>query len=214
MTHEWLNIFSVLAVFTLAIVSPGPNFLLVVSTALGDSRRAGIFTALGVATGSGLFAAAGLLGLILVINALPHFATAVALLGGGYLAWLGVTMIAHLFRRRATVPVEAGAGRSGRSPLQAYRAGLITNLTNPKAWAFYFSLFTLVMAPGAPLWEKIFLNGAMFLISFGWYALVALLISERRVQPLFLRVQPAIQALLGVLLVGLGGRLALGSLFG
>ena len=213
MTSDWLNIISVLTLFTLAIVSPGPNFLLVVSTTLGDSRRAGLFTALGVATGSGLFAAAGLLGLILVISALPHFATAVALLGGGYLAWLGAGMVGRLLRPRLPLPAAAAA-TGGRSPLQAYRSGLLTNLTNPKAWAFYFSLFTLVMERGAPLWEKVFLNLAMFLISFGWYALVALLISERRVQPYFLRTQPLIQALLGLLLVALGGRLVLSVILG
>ncbi|AMV71619.1 LysE family transporter [Desulfuromonas carbonis] len=213
MENLWLNISAVLAIFTLAIISPGPNFLMVVSTTLGDSRRAGLFTALGVATGSGLFALAGLLGLILVINTLPHFATAVAVLGGGYLAWLGATMVGRLFRPRLPL-TAATVAAGGRSPLQAYRAGLITNLTNPKAWAFYFSLFTLVLAPGAPLWAKVFLNLAMFLISFGWYALVALLISERRVQPLFLRAQPLIQALLGLMLIFLGGRLALSALFG
>ncbi len=205
----WINITAVLAVFTLAIVSPGPNFLLVVDTTLGDSRRAGLYTAFGVATGSGLFASAGLLGLLLLVTALPHFSTVLSLLGGGYLVWLGCGMV--LRRRRAgNVPTDAGRpARVPLAPLSAYRTGLFTNLTNPKAWAFYFSLFTLVMAPGAPLWEKAFLNLAMFLISFSWYACVALLISDRRLQPLFLRFQPALQTILGCLLILLGGRLAL-----
>lgn len=210
----WINIGAVLTIFTLVIISPGPNFLLVVDTALGDSRRAGLYAALGVATGSGLFAAAGLLGLLLLVTALPHFTTALSLLGGGYLAWLGFGMV-----RRWRRPGTAAAGtetpkRPALRPLAAYRTGLITNLTNPKAWAFYFSLFTLVMAPGAPLWEKIFLNLTMFLISFTWYACVALLISDRRLQPVFLRVQPVVQGVLGTLLIVLGGRLALQALQG
>jgi threonine/homoserine/homoserine lactone efflux protein len=32
MTHHWLNILSILGVFTLAIISPGPNFIMVVDT--------------------------------------------------------------------------------------------------------------------------------------------------------------------------------------
>ena len=211
MDTNWVNIGAVLAVFTLAIVSPGPNFLLVVETALGGSRRAALYTALGVATGSGLFAAAGLVGLLLIVTTLPHFATALSLLGGGYLAWLGLNMIGKALRpqhqRAAELPSAAAPG-----PLRAYRTGLFTNLTNPKAWAFYFSLFTLVMAPGAPLWEKSFLNLAMFLISFAWYGCVALFITDRRIQPLFLRAQPLFQGLLGGLLTLLGGRLALSAL--
>jgi len=35
------------------------------------------------------------------------------------------------------------------------RSGL---LTNPKAWAFCFSRFTLVAAPTTPPWAKAFLN--------------------------------------------------------
>ena len=209
MDSTWVNITAVLTIFTLAIVSPGPNFLLVVETALGGSRRAGLYAALGVATGSGLFAAAGLLGLLLLVTALPHFAATLSLLGGGYLVWLGCGMIGKFFRPHTAPDPGGHAGQKLLAPLATYRKGLFTNLTNPKAWAFYFSLFTLVMAPGAPLWEKAFLNLAMFLISFSWYAGVALLISDRRMRPLFLRVQPAVQALLGGLLILLGGRLAL-----
>ena len=209
MNPLWLNMAGTLAVFTLAIVSPGPNFILVVNTGLADSRRAGLFTALGVAIGSGLFALAGLLGLILLINSLPHFAVVVRLAGGGYLAWLGAGMLLRTLRRPAGIAPVAGIARDGLPPLAALRRGLFTNLTNPKAWAFYFSLFTLVAAPTTPLWAKVVLNLSMFLISFFWYAGVAVLISDRRVQPHFLRLQPLIQGLLGGLLAWLGGRLLL-----
>jgi threonine efflux protein len=209
MNPVWLNIASVLAIFTLAIISPGPNFIMVVNTSLADSRRAGLFTALGVAVGSGIFALAGLLGLILLISSLPHFAVVVRIAGGGYLAWFGVGMIRKVLRRPRGSAVVPGNVRSQASPLKAFRTGLFTNLTNPKAWAFYFSLFTLVAAPSTPLWAKIFLNLTMFLISFTWYSSVALLLSDRRAQPHFLRLQPLIQGVLGILLVLLGGRLLL-----
>lgn len=209
MNPLWLNMTATLAVFTLAIVSPGPNFILVVNTGLADSRRAGLFTALGVAIGSGLFALAGLLGLILLINSLPHFAVVVRLAGGGYLAWLGAGMLLRALRRPAGTAPVAGIAHDRLRPLAALRRGLFTNLTNPKAWAFYFSLFTLIASPATPLWAKVVLNLSMFLISFFWYAGVAVLISDRRVQPHFLRLQPLIQGLLGGLLAWLGGRLLL-----
>jgi len=209
MNPDWLNILSILAIFTLAIISPGPNFIMVVQTSLADSRRAGLFTALGVAVGSGLFALAGLLGLILLVSSLPHFAVFIRLAGGGYLAWLGAGMLRKALRRPRGGAVVPGTVRSQASPARAFRTGLLTNLTNPKAWAFYFSLFTLVASPSTPLWAKIFLNIAMFLISFGWYAGVVLLLSDRRTQPCFLRLQPLIQGGLGLLLLGLGGRLLL-----
>ena len=61
MESIWPAIFTFLGVFTFAIISPGPNFILVTNTALNRSRREGILTATGVATGSDIFAFGALL---------------------------------------------------------------------------------------------------------------------------------------------------------
>ena len=180
---------------------------MVVNTAMSDSRRAGVYTSLGVATGSGLFALAGMLGLILVINSLPHFAIFVRIVGGSYLAWLGYNMI-RSSRNQSQPDTDVQTDTMLLlQPLAAYRIGLLTNLSNPKAWAFYFSLFTLVMTPETPFWAKALLNSAMFVISFAWYASVAVLITDSRIRPMFLRIQPVVQSLLGIVLIWLGGRL-------
>jgi threonine efflux protein len=208
METTWPAIFTFLSVFTFAIVSPGPNFILVTNTALGQSRRAGLLTALGVATGSGLFALAGLVGLLVLVHSIPYFALITRFVGGGYLVWIGVDMLRHC--RSTKTPDTATTAPREPSPLASYRIGLLTNLTNPKAWAFYLSLFALLMNPDFPLWGKVVLNTAMFVISFAWYAIVAVLISSRRFQPVFLGMQPVIQGTLGVLLVVLGGKILLG----
>jgi threonine efflux protein len=208
METTWPAIFTFLSVFTFAIVSPGPNFILVTNTALGQSRRAGLLTALGVATGSGLFALAGLVGLLVLVHSIPYFALITRFVGGGYLAWIGFDMLRHC--RSTKAPDTATNAQKEPSPLTSYRIGLLTNLTNPKAWAFYLSLFALLMNPDFPLWGKVVLNIAMFVISFAWYAIVAVLISSRRFQPIFLGLQPVIQGTLGVLLLVLGGNILLG----
>jgi threonine/homoserine/homoserine lactone efflux protein len=208
MESIWPAIVTFLSVYSLAIISPGPNFILVTNTALNNSRRTGLLTALGVATGSGLFALAGLAGLLLLVNSLPYFALVMRFIGGGYLAWLGFDMLRGCRRSLPMKTVVQAA--SGCLPLAAYRTGLLTNLTNPKAWAFYLSLFTLVLVPHFPLWGKVFLNVAMFLISLGWYVTIAMLVSSRTFQPLFLSWRPCIQGVLGVLLMGLGVKVMLG----
>ncbi|MCA1737551.1 MAG: LysE family transporter, partial [Actinobacteria bacterium] len=57
---------SVFAIHVLAMISPGPNVLVVTQTALSDTRRAGIVTALGVAVGSTLWSSAALFSLSVV----------------------------------------------------------------------------------------------------------------------------------------------------
>ncbi|PLX74455.1 MAG: hypothetical protein C0615_09465 [Desulfuromonas sp.] len=199
----WLNITTILTVFTLAIISPGPNFILVANTALFRSRREGLYTAFGVATGSALFGLAGMVGLLIIFVRFPYFADLIRLVGGIYLTWLGLQMVRSGLRRQSEVE-----SRSLESldfiPFAAWRTGLLTNLGNPKAWAFYLSLFTVVMTPGFLLWQKAMVNGSMFLISFAWYGLVAILVSDRNLQSRLRRVQASVQLLFGIMLSGLG----------
>jgi threonine/homoserine/homoserine lactone efflux protein len=65
------------------------------------------------------------------------------------------------------------------------------------------------MTPHFPLWGKVFLNVAMFLISLAWYATMVVLISSRTFQPLFLSWRPVIQSLLGAMLMILGTKILL-----
>lgn len=209
MDNIWLSICSVLLVFSFAIISPGPNFIFVVNRSLSDSRKTGFYSAFGVATGSGIFAIAGLLGLIVLISSLPFFSTFIQYLGGGYLIYLGISMLLSCKRQPETSLKDYSA--PPMAPLTAYYTGLLTNLTNPKAWAFYLSLFTLMVENDFPFWAKAFLAISMFLISFAWYALMALLISDRRVRGRFFSIQPLIKSVLGSLLILLGGKLIMRS---
>lgn len=208
MGHTWLAIGSFLAVFTLAIVSPGPNFILVVNRALADSAGAAIWTALGVAIGSAVYGLCGLLGWIVLLDSQPSLRTLLHWVGGLYLAYLGGQMLLRCWKTRQQI--KASSDVATRSSWQLVMSGLLTNLSNPKAWAFYLSLFTVVLTPGLPLWSKVFLNTAIFLISFGWYSLMALLVAHGRLGGGFHWFGRLVQACLGLLLLVLGMRLLSG----
>jgi len=136
-----------------------------------------------------------------LVHALPHFADILRFVGGGYLLWLGFDML----RGCRNQPVQSSFNAPAKTlPLAACRKGLFTNLTNPKAWAFYLSLFTLVLSPQFSLWSKIFLNLTMFFISFAWYATVVLLVSSQSFRPVFLGLQSYFRAGLGILLMVFG----------
>lgn len=197
MDSNWPSILTFLGIYTFAIVSPGPNFILVSNTALTRTRHEGLKISLGVAVGSGIFGFAGLVGLLPLVHALPHFAEIMRFAGGGYLLWIGVEMMRTCRRKLATVD---GEQELVLSVVRPFRLGLITNLTNPKAWAFYLSLFALVMQTTFPVWTKAIMNVVMFLISLAWYSLITLLVSSTIFRPFFLRLRPAIQGSLGIFL--------------
>src|SRR5262245_33378704 len=133
---DWGVLGSVVAVHVLAMVSPGPNVLIVTQTAMSQARRAGVCVALGIAAGAGLLSSAALAGLSVVLTRFASLHTALKLAGGIYLIYLGIRLW-----RAARSPVAFSPSPTGLAATEwrAFRLGLATNLTNPKALLFYGS---------------------------------------------------------------------------
>lgn len=125
----------------LAEITPGPNMSYLAIVALGDGRRAGLAAVAGVALGLALLGLVSAFGLAAVIAAVPGLEGTLRGLGVTYLLWL-----AWQGWRGAGESVEHAA--RGSSPAQFFLRGLVTNLLNPKAFAFYLAVLPAFM-PGA-----------------------------------------------------------------
>jgi len=151
--------------WALAVVLPGPNFLIIVWTAAARGRRPAVAAALGVLTGALFWISAGLFGMKLLFAALPLAGTAIRLVGAAYIVWFGLQMLLR---------PERAVGAAGGRGLAAYRAGLGTTLSNPKSAAVAASL----LAAGLPANSSPELVGEAFLILIAisgcWYLTVAL----------------------------------------
>lgn len=191
-------------VYTLAVMSPGPSFLLVARTSLARSRRAGIITALGIASGSFVYAVATLFGLTVVLIYVPRLAAAVQLLGGLYLAWLGARMILSRgpeLAARGSGPIPAGEG------WRAYRQGFVTNLANPKVAAFFVGLFATVISPGMEDWARIAVLADVTAVEVAWHVALATAFSAPQAQKIYRRFGRWIDRSFGTLLIAVGVRL-------
>ena len=197
---------TVLAVHALAMVSPGPNVLVVTQTAASETRRAGVFAALGIAAAAALLSSAALLGLSVVPTRLAWLHTMLGVVGGGYLLYLGVRLW-----RAADSPAAFSSAASGvaRTDWRAFRLGLATNLTNPKALLFYGSVFSALLAPDAPPWIKLAAVGIIAVNSTAFHVALACLFSTPRAQAGYQRIKPWVDRIAGAGLAALGVRLML-----
>ncbi len=80
----------VIAIHAIALVSPGPDFAVVTRWSIVSGRRAGMWAATGVAASIGIYVLVCLLGLSLVLAALPGLSRFLSIAGALYLAWLGI----------------------------------------------------------------------------------------------------------------------------
>jgi threonine efflux protein len=188
-----------------ATATPGANTLLVTQLAAGDRGPGAIFAAFGVAVGSALWAALAVLGVGIVFHAFPVLRLSLQVIGGLYLLYVA----ARLWSSGSMGPaIEAGS----ISPRAAFRLGLLTNFTNPKAALFFGSVFSACF-PANP--APALLAAAVALVfcnALAWYVLLARVFSRDAVRSAYLRQRRAAGKVAGIVLGALGLRVLLGSL--
>lgn len=202
-TYIWL-LLSIWAVDLLALISPGPNFLMVSQTAMHRSRPYALAVALGVACGSAAWGTAVAAGLSALFGFVPGLHLALKLGGAAYLMYLGVQLWWN--------SGEASSGRvsaTERSIAGAFLRGLLTNMLNPKSAAYYASVFTLFLPPGTPGWLQVAAITLISLTSALWHAAVALLFSTRTIQNVYAAMGRGINRAAGAVMAALGLRLLL-----
>jgi threonine/homoserine/homoserine lactone efflux protein len=201
-------ILSIAGAITLGAMSPGPSFLMVARTAIARSRMDGLAAALGMGVGGVLFASAALLGLHVVLIAVPWLYLVLKLLGGAYLIFIGV-MIWRGARQPVHVAGEDIAG--GKTWTNSFSLALLTQVSNPKAAVVYASVFVALLPPEIPLWATLVLPLVIFAIEAGWYAIVALALSAPSPRAGYLRFKTAIDRAAGTVMALLGLRLILAT---
>jgi threonine/homoserine/homoserine lactone efflux protein len=188
-----MQVVSFLVVAVIVVVTPGVDMALVTKSALVHGRRAALTTALGVNTGIALWTLAAALGIAAVRASAAAF-DVVKLAGALYLVYLGFQAL----RRRE----RAAVGRQRMSP---FGQGLISNALNPKIAVFFTSLLPQF---GHSL-PALLLLGVLFnAIGLVWLTVYALAAARGRAALQRPRVRAALDAVSGIVLVGLGVRLA------
>jgi threonine efflux protein len=213
-------------VWFVVVVSPGPCFLTVVQEATRGSRRNGIFCALGIACGTVLWCLGSALGLALLLSTWSWLSVAIRMVGAAYLAWLGVKAIVSSLRpslgplpepspeSSRSLPTRSSVA-AGKVPAHAatkwaaLRRGLVVDLSNPKAAAFFTSLFAAFLPHGAPVSSWVLPMLEVVAIEFLWYVCVVVLFSLGPIAEAYRRGRRALEFVVGSVYLALSGKLAL-----
>ncbi|MDO5034459.1 MAG: LysE family translocator [Actinomycetaceae bacterium] len=212
-TSAWITL---LTTFALAVISPGPDFLATLKSALTNGRSRGIATGAGIATGTILWATGTMAGVVALISRSDTAFLIVRLAGALFLTGYGVRILHAMWREhRASSAQEAPAdaplaegieASSAPYPMwKSFRLGfLTTTVGNPKAVIFFTTLFASILPPTITVAEGAALTALMVLISATWFTSVALAASMPAFVRLYERSRTWIDLALGVLFTALG----------
>lgn len=141
-----------LALFMIAVLvlnaTPGVDLLLAITRTLQGGARAGAAAALGIGAGCVVHALAAAFGLAALLAVSAAAFTVVKWAGAAYLLWLAFGMA-----RAAWRGIGAHETYAAEAPGQAwanFRAGLATNVLNPKVALFFLAFLPQFIAPAAP----------------------------------------------------------------
>ncbi len=206
MSSYLLAFLSVAFLHFLAIISPGPDFIMVMKNSILYPRRIAVYTALGVSLGIVVHVTYCIFGLAVIISQSILAFNVIKFLGAAYLIYIGVKAL--LAKDTAQKETEQKNYSSSISTFQAIKQGFLCNALNPKASLFFLGLFTLVVKPTTPLFVQFLYGAWMVFATFVWFAFIATLITHPHFRNRILRIQSAVTKWMGAFLILFGLKLA------
>ncbi|SEL89124.1 Threonine/homoserine/homoserine lactone efflux protein [Roseateles sp. YR242] len=154
--HTWL-------VYLLTVVglslTPGPNSLLVLSHGALHGHRRACFTVAGGAVGFIALIGLSMLGIGALLQTMAGALTALKIVGGAYLCWLGF----KLWRAPAIELDTTEASTSGDARRRTlFRQGLFAAISNPKVLLFYGAFLPQFIDPTRSLLMQFAVMAATF----------------------------------------------------
>jgi len=190
------------ALSALLIATPGPDPALIIRNALASGPRASTMSAIGVAVGILAWAAAATFGVGVLLERSSTAFTILKLAGGAYLAYLGLRSLL------SRAPADPDVPRATLGDRTAWGQGLFSNLLNPKTGAFFVTVMPQFIVAGDPAIRLVLMVAAFEVMLLAWLIAYGHVVSRLGRSGPGSRVRHFMTRLTGVVLIGLGARLA------
>ena len=193
----------------LALISPGPDFLLVVRSALRNSRRRAIGVALGISLANGIYIVLCIIGVGAAIAHSLWLMMTLKIIGGLFLLYIAYHAIKARQQDYAFLATDQQVYENKHAPsfLKEFLLGMASGLSNPKNIIFYLSLFSVVLTPNVNTKITALLGVWMTFIVFAWDSLIILFLSQQKIRKVFSKVAFYFDKFAGVVLGFIGLKL-------
>lgn len=201
-----LELASLMAVFSFAIVAPGADTAMVMRQAMVHGRRAAILTSVGIGTSLMFHVTYTILGLGIIISQSLLLFGIIKWVGAAYLIYMGVMAL-----RAGTTdlsPASAEADASRQSAFRAFGLGFLANALNPKPVLFFLSIFSALVSASTPGTVKFGYGLVMASCLIAWFVGVSFFMTTPRMRAVFSRMSKWINRASGLVFIAFGLKLA------
>jgi len=197
---------SVAAAHFLALLSPGPDFVLVVKSALKGNQKNAIGVALGIATANAVYITLCLIGVGAILSTSIGLMVTLKVIGGLFLMYIAYHALKAPKNAYANFSTNSKASTefSLSCFCKEFVTGFLSGILNPKNLLFYLSLFTVALTPEVSISFKVLLGVWMTLVVFFWDVAIIYMLSKTTIRQKFIRAAFYIDKVTGVVLGAIG----------
>ncbi|MDR2243755.1 MAG: LysE family transporter [Providencia alcalifaciens] len=196
----------VATIAALGMISPGPDFFLIIKNAARYQRSAAMMTAFGIIVAIALHMSYCVAGLAVLITTTPWLFNILKYAGAAYLIWIGIK---SLMPQKAQSVDLMSNQHEHVTFKKAFMQGFLCNVLNPKATLFFLAIFTQVLSVDSTFSEKLWFAFIIWGLAVIYWPILVCLIQGAPVRKGLAKVQKYVDKVLGVVLVAFGIRVAL-----
>ena len=192
-----LQFISIATIHLFAVMSPGPDFIIIVRQSISSGRRSALMTSLGIGIGILMHITLCIFGLGMIIKESDLLFKVIQIIGSLYLAYLGVISI---------ISKDSSDNSNYNDELhfnsfQSFKLGFLTNILNPKATLFFLSLYTMIIANNTPFQFQILFGLWMSFATGLWFAFLSLILTNKSIFAKIEFISTKIQRITGLILI-------------
>jgi len=190
---------SIAIIHFLAVLSPGPDFAIVLKNSVISGRKSALLTSFGISIGIIIHVIYCIMGIGYIISNNILLFNIIKNIGAFYLFYIGIRSIIN---KKQNVKYINDAHVSEKlNNKRFFLNGFITNVFNPKATLFFISLFSLFIDHATPMTIQIFYGIWMTIITFLWFCFVSFFFTSNVTKIFISKYAILIDKIMGVVLV-------------
>ena len=197
MTDLYIQFISIAIIHIFAVISPGPDFAIVVKQSITYGRRSALAASIGIGTGILGHIILCMFGLSVVIAESKALFNFIKFLGAAYLIYIGIMSIIYsddLHKIKKWNPAR-------KSTLESFKIGLLTNILNPKATLFFLSLYAIIITDKTTIGLQALYGLWMAIVTTLWFSFLSIVLTNSVVLKRIQRISSKIQVGTGLVLI-------------
>ena len=197
MNDLYIQFISIAIIHIFAVMSPGPDFAIIVKQSISHGRKAALTTSVGIGTGILMHITLCMLGLAIIIASSNFLLHLIKILGASYLMYIGIKSIID----RNDFQDFNIHNISKSSTFESFKLGFLTNLLNPKATLFFLSLYGIIISGETTLPIQALYGIWMAIITTLWFSFLSIVLTKRTIIQKIQNISSKIQIGTGVILI-------------